>query len=354
MKGIMMDYTKHANYLHHDPHISKKLPKMMRPLSKKVSKLLEGIDFTEISCHDPHMSKAMKINSTHLLLKLLREHDNAIYLLEAEAKTIPTKDFVSHFAKFCDKNLPKELANVTFDQLYRDGAMDYVAKSTVNASDDGQEVSSMVCIALPTYAKDKDTANKLVRDFTDVAMADGYFLSSFDAIECKWHDKLPYAVTVIYLTFEAKYTELGVDLESNLFHVTIKSNLKHIAQDGLLPKSESHDFAYPPRIFLFNKAEYDLILSYGNDKAHKSNENAFYVIRIEKNALENSPMYKDGKIILYRDPAFSLDDTKTDQTAIFTYDKIPLALLNENVAKYEVGSNTPTIMKLSDFKKGAH
>lgn len=73
----------------------------------------------------------------------------------------------------------------------------------------------MICLALPIYAKNKSYANKLIKDFIEIAMEDGYFLSCTETIDCAYHDNLPYDVTVSYITFEAKYTSLDVELESN-------------------------------------------------------------------------------------------------------------------------------------------
>jgi len=36
---------------------------------------------------------------------------------------------------------------------------------------------------------------------------------------------------------------------------------------------------------------------------------------------------------------------------LFTEDVIPLSMLNDNIAKFDVGNNSPTMMHLSDFKK---
>lgn len=343
--------TAHMRYLRNDPHMNRGFAKVMRPTSRRISKLLEDVDFTLKSVHDPHLSSARRMNGTGFLAKFLHEFDDArVYLLEAEAKTIPTKNFIEHFAEFCKKNLPSGLFDVKFDQLYHDGDKMCVAKSPVKAVDADKDISPMVCLAFPYYTKDKAKANALVRTFIESAVNDGYFLSYSDLIECRFHDGLPEDVSICYLTFEAKYTSLDIALESNLFHVTTEAALPFIAKNGLLPKAESKEFNYPPRIFLFNKASKDLLLAYGREKAKQLGKKEFYVIRIEKNALENNSLYKDGKIVLYLDPAFSQNDDLTDSTALFTYDKIPVSLLNDVVAKYGVSLNEPTMMKLSEFR----
>ena len=54
--------------------------------------------------------------------------------------------------------------------------------------------------------------------------------------------------------------------------------------------------------------------------------------------------------MLYRDPCFSDDQNNVDETAIFTYDKIPLSLINSTIARYDLTSDTPTMIRLEDFK----
>ena len=349
-KGLLA-VLRHRQYLQNDPHLNKNFVKIMRPLSRKISQLLEDVDFTQLSQHDPHTSAARRMNRTGFLAKFLHDVDDArVYLAEATAKTIPTHDFAGHFAEFCQKKLPHKLASVTFSQLYRDNDTAVVIASPVKTTDIDKDVSPMVCFAFPFWTEDAQTANKLIKDFIDQAVEDGYFLSYFDTVKCKYHDNLPQDVSICYLTFEAKYTQLDVQLESNLFHVTTEEPLRSIAEHGLQPKAESKEFEYPPRIFLFNKADQKLIFEYGKAKARRLGKTVFYVIRVEKAKLEHSDLYQDGKIVLYLDPAFSQDDNSTDSTAVFTYDQIPIQLLNDNLAKYSVYSDKPTIVSLSSFR----
>lgn len=295
----------------------------------------------------------MPMNKSGFLVQLLRKYDNSqVYLNEADAKTVPTKDFINDFIDFCNANLPADLADVTFDQLYHDGDNNVIVNSPPVISDKDQVVSPTLCLALPTYANGKAFTNKLIREFIEVVVNDGYFLSyQPSTVHCKFHDGLDDDVMITYLTFEAKYTLLNVSLNGNLFHVTVTENaMKTIAKQGLVPKSESTEFSYPPRIFLFNKAEYDEILAYGKEKAKSKNASCFYVIRIDKSSIENYEPFKSGEFMLYRDPCFSRLDCSTDETAIFTYDKIPISLLNDNIVRYDMPSMKMEIMNLNDFK----
>ena len=246
----MKDLSRHSKYIGNDPYLNKNFPRYMRFMNKKISKLLEGIDFTRRHGIDYHISKARPINKPGFLANFLKTHDNAqIYLVEAERQTIPTKEFINEFVKFCSEKLSKELVNVTFDQLYRDNDKNIVISSPPIIMDEDQVVSPMICLALPTYIDNASMTNALIREFTDNAVDDGYFLAyKPDNIECQYHDGLSSDVMISYLTFEAKYTSLDIDLNGNLFHVTTERALKQIANHGLIPKSESCDFSYPPRI----------------------------------------------------------------------------------------------------------
>lgn len=98
MKESLMDISRYAKYIGHDPHLNEAIVKRMRPANRRISILLEDVDFMQTSSFDPHLSNARHINSIGFLAKFLKEHDDSrIYMSEAEKATIPTKDFVAHF-----------------------------------------------------------------------------------------------------------------------------------------------------------------------------------------------------------------------------------------------------------------
>ena len=77
---------------------------------------------------------------------------------------------------------------------------------------------------------------------------------------------------MFYITFEAKYSYLDVQLADVLYHVTSMRSLQKIRKAGLTTKMQSIDFLYPDRLFLFNDAPYEDILKYGIDKASKKGD----------------------------------------------------------------------------------
>lgn len=346
-----MDLTKYARYIGNDPYINRTFPKFMRPENRRISKLLESVDFSKSREFDFYKSNVWPINGNGFLINFLKKHDNAqIYICEAKRKTVLTKKFLNDYLAYCKKNIPNELLNATFDQLYHNGDNDVIV-NFVQRTDATEDISPVVRIIMPLYANNVAYANKVVRNFIDFASNNGYILTYNSVSNSSYHDKLPYDVTLYFLTFEAMYSNLNVKLESSLFHVTLEDSLPSIAKNGLLPRAQSSEYKYPPRIYLFNKTDKEKIFKYGEYKAMEHGKKSYYVIRIEKNILQNSDLYKSGKITLFRDPAFSSDENNTDQTALFTDDSIPLQMLNNQIAKFDVGNIEPTIMHLSDFKK---
>lgn len=322
-----------------------------RPASKSISILLEDIDFTRKLPFDPYKSRYKPYNGNDFLVKLLQIHDNQnAYIIEANDFVVPSKQFISIVKEMCKNYIPNELFNATINQVYRNGH-NIRAIDNVNMTDGENEIASEVQFSILYYRNDKTGINALVRKLADESAKYGYFLSNYGTYDCEYHDGLKSDASMMYLTFEAKYTLLDIALESNLFHVTLEDSLASIAKNGLLPKAQSTEFTYPPRVFLFNKADYNLILSYGKNKARGHGKDSFYAVRIDKQALEDYSKYKNGELVLYRDPAFSLLDGKTDQTAIFTYNEIPLQLLSNSIAKYYINGNEPIMMKLDSFKK---
>lgn len=91
--------------------------------------------------------------------------------------------------------------------------------------------------------------------------------------------------------------------------------------------------------------------TYGIHKAESLKEKCFYVIRIEKNKLESYSRYKSGDLTLYRDPQFTHTENNADETAIFTYDVIPVSILCKTIMKYDASNLNSVGVSLDGFKK---
>lgn len=128
----------------------------------------------------------------------------------------------------------------------------------VKLMDADREIASEVIFSLPFYASQSAEIDKFVHILANVAMEKyGYFLSNYGYCECDFYKSLKKKACVMYVSFEPKYTTLNVELESNLFHVTTESALRNIAMHGIVPKASSSEFKYPPRIYLFNKVDFE-------------------------------------------------------------------------------------------------
>ncbi len=296
---------------------------------------------------DPHERRLLALNGNDLLVKKLRACESQlIYLSEMEAEACTTAKFIEHFKTFCQREVNPSLLDATYDQLTGEKENTSKVIDFIDLQDGDQESATMIQVAIPYYASKKQELKTLVKKLIDQNAKLGYFFSSDGYAAYPAHVGLPESVEVEYVTFESMYSKLDVDLSSNLFHVTSVARLKSIAKNGLVPKSESKDFDYPPRIYLFNKSDFELIQAYGEDKALKSGSNCYAVVKILKTKLESYEKYKSGELKLYRDPAFSDDSRKTGETAIFTYDPIPRSLLEDHVAMYVIGLKETKIMNL--------
>lgn len=324
-----------------------------RPASKSIASMLKRVSFIRKLPFDPYRCNFKVINGKDFLVEFLRKHDaENTYIFETIDNVIPTEEFIG-LIKSAYRHDFSEICNATLDQLY--GDENHVkALDNVKLLDADQEIASEVIFSLPFYASQSDEMDKFMHTLANVAMEKyGYFLSNYGYCECDFHKSLKEKAYVMYVSFEPKYTTLNVKLESNLFHVTSESALRDIAVHGIVPKASSSEFKYPPRVYLFNKADHKTILSYGVHKAKSLNENRFYVIHIEKSKLESYSKYKSGDLTLYRNPQFTHTENNADETAIFTYGAIPASVLCKTVMKYDISNLNSISILLDGFNKHA-
>lgn len=323
------------------------LPKSHRSTSivKLVSESLDNVELCEFDPHECHM---LEIGNESQLVKAIRQHErNVMFKNEALLQTYPTSWLVKRFRKFCADELPAELEDLTFGMLYDDNDDNERVVDEVVLSDEDQKVSPQVRLALPTYADDKDQQKKLREEVVQIAIAAGYYFSSEQPWDYQPNNQIKRAVRVFYITFEAKYSYLDVQLADVLYHVTSMRSLQKIRKAGLTTKMQSIDFSYPDRLFLFNDAPYEDILKYGIDKASKKGDTQFCVLKILKKKIQDSQLWKDGKMKFYRDPSYSDEDSDfTQQKAVFTYSHIPRNLIEDNVLVYDVDTDKSKIAKL--------
>ena len=221
-------------------------------------------------------------------MKAIRSKEKGIlFRNEALTKTYPTSYFLKRYKKFCNDNLPEELASLTFGMLYGDNDDNEAVIDEVVLSDEDEKVSPQVRIALPAYADDIGMQKRLRKAVIEIALAAGYYFSSDKPWDYEANALIKRAIRVFYMTFEAKYSYMDVTLQGNLYHVTSMRSLEKIKKYGLTVKMQSSEFSYPDRVFLFNDVPYEVVLEYGKDKASRKGDDKFCVLKILKTSIDS-------------------------------------------------------------------
>lgn len=339
---------KYIDFMHKDIRAKYvALPRAFRSDEHKLFAMLKNRNCV----FDPHNAKYVEIGNTSRLVDMLRENErNICFRNEALLRTYPTKYLISRFKKFCKSELPLELISAKFGQLYGNDENGLIIDDIV-LSDAHKEISPQVRFAIPVYSDVNAKKRLELRNkFDSIAFAAGYYFSSAEEYEYKQHIGLKSAVTVIYVMYEAKYSYFHIDLKGNLYHTTAIQSLHKINKFGLIVKSQSNEFSYQERIFLFNDIDYKEILKYGQLKAEQKHSNEFAVLKINSAKLIKHKLYKSGVLKLYRDPAYSDENSpETEQTALFTYSNIPRELIDNNILIYDINADHCRKAVLSEF-----
>ena len=265
-----------------------------------------------------HESNAFCINDKSSALDGIRLNESKFMILdEGLIMTYPTEKVLSHFKRLFLKYVSSDLADAVFP-----GTKSKIIEFH-ELSDNNENISPLLMVCVPAH--DDEDAKHLVKQMTDEFAKTGYYMTSYDVNDTK-------NFKLVYIQFEAKYTDMLSELQPILYHVTPLKYLDKIMKNGLAPYSKAKNFNYSPRVYLFNKCPKEQVFSYGLFKSQEANDNGFCVFKIFKDKLMNDPLFKDGKQRFYLDPAFSMSDDLTDQTAIFTYGNIPLRIIERKYA----------------------
>ena len=253
------------------------------------------------------------LNDKSSAINGIRLNESGFMILdEGLITTYPTEKVLSHFKRLYAKYVSDDLADAVFP------GTNAKISDFRELSDTTERVSPLLMICVPAH--DDEDARRLVKAMTDEFAKTGYYMTSYDMNNTT-------DFMLVYIQFEAKYTDMLSELEPVLYHVSPLKYLDKILKNGLVPYSKAKNFEYEPRVYLFNRCPKEQVFDYGLYKAQETNDNGFCVFKISKDKLLNDPVFKDGKQRFYLDPAFSMSDT-TDQTAIFTYGNIPLRVLD--------------------------
>lgn len=167
----------------------------------------------------------------------------------------------------------------------------------------------------------------------------GYNFSSIEYMNVQVQPFTGNPIAIVYVQFEALYSDLDVKFSDVLYHVSLKSLFNKVNKNGLIPKSSSVEFEYPDRLYLFNQVPIETVIEYAVTKAKTAKTHEICIYCISSDKLKNYKLFKNGKLKFYRDPAFSLSQQETDQTAIFTYGIIPRSLLENRLLYIEFTSD---------------
>jgi hypothetical protein len=277
-------------------------------------------------CVDSHMASfpptCFCMNDPVNTIEYIRKHHrNFKLVMEGLISTYPTAAVISSFKRIFDDIVKPELKDVVFPPEF-----EYASGRLCDAavlSDDNEKVSPLMTLFAP--AASKDDVDQLAKDFADGLRLSGYYLTSYAAMseyECP-------GFLIVMLQFEAKYTNMLVDLADTLYYVAPLKHLPKILKNGLVPSSKSTEFKYKRRVYMFNRCKKELVYRYGIAKAVGSGDTGFCVFKVQKLDLLDDQLFKNGKQRLYLDPTFSLSQDCTDQTAVFTYGNVPLRTLSK-------------------------
>lgn len=268
------------------------------------------------------------------------EH-NQQYLWEALIKTYPVKKLVEKFKSWCKDNLSKEMQDVSFEDIGERSIsgriIDYIdIPDCYEDKDFPGTLTFYVPVERQEDEKQQEShAEKLALEFADNLYVCGYNLANVSLVDVLSDSP---TVAVIAVTFEAKFSHLEFNFSKWLYHVTLLKALKKVKAQGLVPKSQSSVFKYPERVYLFNNAPLNQIVSYATSKAIDSHAQQFALLRVDSSKLQSSQLYKNGKMKFYVDQKFpNVDNTMPD--AVYTYGNIPPSLIDDDVSIFTFGED---------------
>lgn len=276
------------------------------------------------------------INDANSLTNAIRKLEHSEYYLskeECELKSLD--DVVKVWKDLCKRFFDKRLLELTYDDIgakngeYSGNIVDYVRTLTKNSK---TSVSLAIQTAVPFF--DKDAGTKCINGFMSTVIDSfnrcGYNYSGLKTAETK-KQPLSDEVNVLFMTFEAIYSEVIDELSDDIYHITSCDALKSIKANGLVPKScKSGNFQHPSRVYLFSNALVNNMLDFMSERF--GIEEHPCMLKINKQALVSSDSFKSGKMKFYVDPMFT---QKYGTIALFTDIVIPAKLLDDEVVCFK-------------------
>lgn len=327
-----------------------------KPISKSVIDFKGLFESTKPKRYaNPHEKVCLCLNSQYSTIAYIREHEKTSFFInEALIETIPTEELLKKVNDEVIQQMPKDLNELTFGDVGSVEANDQLFKTKVagfmQTEFDRNEdaVAPLFCIWIPVFSKNEPSQESICKDLEILVRKSGYEITAVDLYNVK-AQPLSKDVSIMVIEIEARYNDIDVQLQDTLYHVTPLENVKSIVSNGIIPHSNSKEFKYPDRVYLFNKHSIQTVEDYGASKIlsnHMSSSRKFCIIQVNGKKIRESDQYKSGKLTFYADVTFT-DDTSND-AAVFTYDIIPREFFIDKVLMYELDDSGR--MKMKDVK----
>ena len=273
------------------------------------------------------------LNYKNSFVKLLRENEQDTgYLSEGLIATYPVRVLEKQYMRYVAEVLPDKLMKLKF----KDTDMQTVISTfDVRELDVKTGIAGLVTVYFPYY--DNSVANKAAKEFSEMAHASGYDLSDHAKIDFdgKLTDEDGDSVNVMQLTYEAKFYKKEFKLPEWLYHVTTIEVAKKILKRGFIPKSENKTYAYQDRTYLFASLKpIDILSALLSKDFLKDPDQTFVMLRVSRQKLETSSLYKTGKMTFYVDPKYNMHDNIP--TAIYTHNNIPANIVDNECVTFNI------------------
>lgn len=279
----------------------------------------------------------MSLNHPNSMRKIICENFyDGCGLYEGLITAYPLKKVTQQYVEYCNENLPNDLKDLEISDVLPmfSNVNGKLIDKTVKSSKD---IDQLAVYFFPAYK-----GNDVKRHIAEIArklQICGYDMSYCKKLEnTKLSEQYRDKIDVYRLQFEARYSQEVIKLSKTLYHVTDEKNINKIRKQGLVPKSKSPEFKYKDRIYLFNTDDMKKAFEYKNLKVNNLKDNGidtsdmkFCILKIDRDKLQASSLYKTGKITFYYDPCYGFGVKQLqDSPGIFTYNNIPRELIEDD------------------------
>ena len=302
------------------------------------------------------------INNPNRLTALIREKESDVsYMSEGLIKTAKKELLHKIFKKSLIEHVPEELRNLKISALgtgTNNGDETVFDYAFFNEPE--KEITPIARFVFAIYSSgsleaDDKAAGDIAKDIADELYCCGYNFSAIRRIADSKADVNGKKAIGYYIQFEAKFSDFEFEMAPALYHVTLERYIDKIKTRGLVPSSKSSLFRYPERVYLFNfhneeSASYQqkIMISYMRQRlmsifGHETGEAAirskfdpkldkgFYIVKITRKKLMDSPLFTSGKLDFYIDACYDGQPMGTGKSpAIFTYNNIPANIIERS------------------------